>query len=64
MSRGKSSGQRRSEIKTTGAGSASASSSSAADVDRITDALTSATSAAVASAEMIRDPHAHGAGAA
>ena len=48
MSSGKSSGQARSEIDTTGAGSAAASSSNAADVARTTDARTFATSAVVA----------------
>ena len=47
MSSGKSGGQARSEIETTGSGSAVAMSSSAADVARTTDARTSATSAAV-----------------
>ena len=48
MSSGKSGGQVRSEIETTGAGSEVAISSSAAAVARTTDARTFATSAAVA----------------
>jgi hypothetical protein len=48
MSSGKSSGQTRSEIERTGAGSAAAISSSAAEVARTTDARTRATSAEVA----------------
>ena len=48
MSSGKSAGHARSDIETIGAGNAAASSSSAADVARITDARTSATSAAAA----------------
>ena len=48
MSSGKSGGHARSEMETTGAGSALAISSSASDVARTTDARTCATSAVVA----------------
>jgi hypothetical protein len=48
MSSGKSSGQARSDIEATGSDTAVASSSSEADVARIADARTFATSAAVA----------------
>ena len=48
MSRGKSSGQARSDIETIGSGTAAASSSSAADVARTADARTFATSTTAA----------------
>ena len=54
MSWGKSSGQERSEIDTTGAGSAAAISSNAADVARTIDACACAISATVAASSRSR----------